>query len=139
MGSVEGTPSMMLYQPDARSPHKSREEVLIHQILVRREDRFQELIQPHMGVLSRVVMNRMRNDSAAEDVVQKTLLKAFARLEQFRFKASFRTWLIQIALNEVLQWHRTRMHGRFFTLEEIVVPQMQVADELASPLKQCER
>jgi RNA polymerase sigma-70 factor, ECF subfamily len=36
----------------------------------------------------------------AEDVTQDVLLKALARLHQFRRESTFGTWLIQIAINE---------------------------------------
>jgi RNA polymerase sigma-70 factor (ECF subfamily) len=141
MGYIECT-SLTIFRPPGvkGAPQSSEDEAfLIHQILKGRDDRFVDLVEPHMTVLSRVVRNKMRNDSEAEDVIQETLLKAFARLQQFRFKASFRTWLIQIAINEVLQWHRTRAHAQFPMLNESVLLDVQVADEFASPLKQCER
>jgi RNA polymerase sigma-70 factor (ECF subfamily) len=50
----------------------------------------------------------MPQDPDAEDVVQQALIKAFHRLRQFRFEASFRTWVLQIATREVLQWRRRR-------------------------------
>jgi RNA polymerase sigma-70 factor (ECF subfamily) len=79
------------------------------------------------------------NDSESDDVIQQTIFKAFTRLEQFRFEASFRTWLIRIALNEVVQWHRKRLSTRLLVLDHSALAQLPIADQTASPLKQCER
>ncbi|MBV8552818.1 MAG: RNA polymerase sigma factor [Acidobacteriaceae bacterium] len=50
----------------------------------------------------------VRNRSDLEDVIQDTFMKAWARLSAFRFEATFRTWLISIALNEAFALHRRR-------------------------------
>jgi len=42
----------------------------------------------------------------ADDLVQQTLLKALAHLEQFRFEANFTSWLTSIARNELRSLRR---------------------------------
>ena len=42
----------------------------------------------------------------ADDLVQQTLLKAFAHLEQLRFEANFTSWLTGIARNELRSFRR---------------------------------
>ena len=85
--------------------HRSHAEetVLIGQILVGRKELFDDLLEPHLTSLFRFVRSRMGSDSEAEDVIQVTILKAFTHLAKFRFEASFRSWLIRIAINEVAQ------------------------------------
>jgi RNA polymerase sigma-70 factor (ECF subfamily) len=48
-----------------------------------------------------MVRTRVRNSHDADDVVQETLLLAFRHFEQFRFEASFCTWLYRIAINVI--------------------------------------
>jgi RNA polymerase sigma-70 factor, ECF subfamily len=111
------------------------EALLIHRILAGQQDRFQELLQPHMGVILRTVQTKMRNHAEVDDVIQETLLKALTRLTQFRFEASFRTWLVQIAINESRQWYRRRMSiPNGSTLAE-----QQLIDASPSPLEECQR
>ena len=121
--------------------HRSHAEetVLIGQILVGRKELFDDLLEPHFTSLFRFVRSRMGSDSEAEDVIQVTILKAFTHLAKFRFEASFRSWLIRIAINEVAQCHRKRQSSRFLVLNQSALAQLQVADQGASPLKQCER
>jgi RNA polymerase sigma-70 factor, ECF subfamily len=83
------------------------EASIIHRILGGQRDLFYDLIEPHMGILRHVVRKKMGNDADADDVIQEALVKSFANLKQFRFEASFRTWLVRIAHNEAGQnWRR---------------------------------
>lgn len=50
--------------------------------------------------LFRVARAVLRDDNEAEDVLQETYLRAFAKLDGFRGQSSLLTWLTQIVLNE---------------------------------------
>src|SRR6266849_6901130 len=115
------------------------EASLIHQILTGRRDLLGDLIEPHLGVLWRAVQARMGNDPEIDDVVQQTVLKAFIHLAQFRSDASFRTWLIRIALNEVTQNWRRRLASRSIVLDPSAIAEIQVTDPKDSPFEVCER
>jgi RNA polymerase sigma-70 factor (ECF subfamily) len=66
------------------------------------------LIQNNNRRIYRVARSILRDDIEAEDVVQETYLRAFARLSTFRQEAGFSTWLTRIALNEALERLRRR-------------------------------
>jgi RNA polymerase sigma-70 factor (ECF subfamily) len=140
MGSVactlEKTPPVVTQRKDYRWEAEGQ---LIAQIVAGRKELFTVLIEPHLGPLFRLIRAKVGNDSESDDVIQQTIFKAFTRLEQFRFEASFRTWLIRIALNEVVQWHRKRLSTRLLVLDHSALAQLPIADQTASPLKQCER
>jgi RNA polymerase sigma-70 factor, ECF subfamily len=78
--------------------------------LVRAGDRsaFAAVIQRHNQRLYRVARGIVRDDSEAEDIVQETYVKAFARLGAFRGEAKLSTWLTRIAVNEALDRLRSR-------------------------------
>ena len=59
-----------------------------------------ELVDRHHAAAYRVAVSLVRDDDAAQDVVQDAFLKAFRALERFRGDASFRTWLLTITANE---------------------------------------
>jgi RNA polymerase sigma-70 factor (ECF subfamily) len=117
---------------------ESAEAQLVRQIVTGRNELFGELLQPHMIVLTRFVATKLQHDAEVDDVIQQTLMKAFAKLHQFRFEASFRTWLIRIAFNEVLRWHRDRSRSRAMFVGQLGEMQPELADKGASPLSQCE-
>jgi RNA polymerase sigma-70 factor (ECF subfamily) len=57
-----------------------------------------ELVRAHHGFLVSLVMPVIGREFC-EDVAQEAWVKAFTALERFEGRASFRTWLAQIALN----------------------------------------
>jgi RNA polymerase sigma-70 factor (ECF subfamily) len=67
------------------------------------------------------------------------VFKAFAKLAQFRFEACFRTWLIQIGLNEARQWRRKCASSRTVGLAPLPVSELPIADQNHSPLSEYQR
>jgi RNA polymerase sigma-70 factor (ECF subfamily) len=104
-----------------------------------REVQFMSLLAPHLKAVRRLVHSMARNDFDAEDILQQTLLQAFAHLHQFRFEASFKTWLMKIAINESRQNYRKSRAGRTSVVEQKVLDGLQVADEGESPQNLCQR
>lgn len=82
--------------------HKSSAEAaegdLIDRILAGHKELFMDLVHPHRRTLYAMAFSLLANKEDAEDVTQDTLLKALARLRQFRRESAFGTWVIQIAV-----------------------------------------
>jgi len=66
---------------------------------------FTALLTPHLQPIRRLVYSRLRSE-LADDVVQQTLLHAFARRHQLRSPEKFKSWLWSIAVNEVRMLQR---------------------------------
>jgi RNA polymerase sigma-70 factor, ECF subfamily len=65
------------------------------------------LMHRHAPTVRQLIASKLPYSSAeVEDLVQETFLKAWLGLPGFRFQAKFRTWLSQVALNEVLTLYR---------------------------------
>ena len=62
---------------------------------------FDHLLTPHLEAIRRFVRRRMQTEDHADDVVQGTLLLAFAHRHQLRDPAKFKSWLCSIAVNEI--------------------------------------
>jgi RNA polymerase sigma-70 factor (ECF subfamily) len=131
MGTLTCTLDKVSPIPELRGGH--REDLLIRQILAGRRDLFDDLIEPHWDAVWRSVQARMGNHPDIDDVVQQAVFKAFTRLGQFRFEGAFRTWLIRIALNEVIQNWRKRVASRSVVLEPFTLAAVSVADPKHSP------
>jgi RNA polymerase sigma-70 factor (ECF subfamily) len=69
---------------------------------------FTDLAKKHRHKLLRVAQSVTRNREDAEDAAQEALLKAFQKLDQFRGKSKFSTWLFRININESLMKLRER-------------------------------
>jgi RNA polymerase sigma-70 factor (ECF subfamily) len=71
----------------------------------------------------------LRGNSAADDLAQEVVLKAWRFLSAFRAEASFRTWLTRVPINGVRQFERRERASRFEQLSSYDV----VADRDESP------
>ncbi len=83
---------------------------LIQDVKSGNKQSFEELVVRHERFLIKVVVRMTRDLDAAEDVVQDSFIKAYKRLHLFEGRASFRSWLYQIALNTAR--NRFRKHSR---------------------------
>lgn len=63
-------------------------------------------IDDHGDVLFRFAFVRLRNEAAAEDLVQETLLSAIQSLERYAGNSSERTWLIGILKHKLIDHYR---------------------------------
>jgi RNA polymerase sigma-70 factor (ECF subfamily) len=82
------------------------------------EEAFRTLYRRHTPGLYRFVLRLLGgNEFDAEDIVQQAWLKAVEGLGDFRWEASFRTWLHGIALNCCRGLFR-RKEPRWLALEE---------------------
>ncbi len=100
----------------------------------RREAEFMNLLEPHVTAIRRMVRSMVRNDSDADDVLQQTFLKAYKYLHQFRYDASFKTWLSRIAINESRQVDRKRRCGRLCSFDQATADGMNLAPDRETPL-----
>jgi RNA polymerase sigma-70 factor, ECF subfamily len=63
---------------------------------------FELIVRRHNQRLFRTTRAILRDDDAAEDAMQESYLRAFAKLDQFAGEARFSTWLTKIAVYEAL-------------------------------------
>lgn len=72
-------------------------------------DIFAARYDEHADVLFGFVMNRVWHRQTAEDLVSEIWMKALSKKEQFNpEKASYKTWLFQIARNHIIDHLRAR-------------------------------
>jgi RNA polymerase sigma-70 factor (ECF subfamily) len=79
---------------------------------------FELIMRRHNRRLFRLARSVLRNAAEAEDVVQETYVRAFARLDEFRGPDGFAAWLARIAYNEALG--RVRGAERVVSLHDYV-------------------
>jgi RNA polymerase sigma-70 factor, ECF subfamily len=68
----------------------------------------ERLLAPHKRALLALCHGILGHREDAEDAAQETVLRALRALPGFRAEATFRTWLLRIALNVCLNWKRDR-------------------------------
>jgi RNA polymerase sigma-70 factor (ECF subfamily) len=118
---------------------EQKEALIIRQILGGRRDLLENLIEPHLEPLWRTVRAKVRDEGDTDDIVQRAVFKALTHLGQYRFEASFRSWLIQIAINEVAQLWRKRFTSRSVPWDPKAIADIAVVDPKESPFNACAR
>ena len=88
------------------APASFDDSTLITRALAGQAECFATLMDRHIAVVKRRVYFMVRNAHDADDLLQEVQLTVWRRLSTFRFESSFRTWIIRVAINEVLQLYR---------------------------------
>jgi RNA polymerase sigma-70 factor (ECF subfamily) len=84
-----------------RNAHESlTQDELIREICQGKTELFYQLIRPFERTVFSVAYSVLNDVAEAEDVTQEAFLKALKGLPSFRGESKFRTWLIQITVNE---------------------------------------
>lgn len=60
---------------------------------------FSELVKRHQRSVLRLSLRFVKEMDTAEDVTQEAFIKAYEKLNSFEGRASFKSWLFQIAVN----------------------------------------
>ena len=92
------------------------------------EEEFSRLVSQYQQQLLHMCTMYLHDESAAEDAVQETFLKAYRSLPQYRHDCSEKTWLMRIAVNTCRDMIRSswfRHNDRRITPEELQLPSQQ--------------
>jgi RNA polymerase sigma-70 factor, ECF subfamily len=124
-----------LLASEMRIPVTTPDTELIERTVAGEAACFDVLIERHGGAVRQKTRSMVQSPADAEDLVQEALLNAWRALSAFRAEASFRTWLVRIAINEVLQ-ERRRANWRFnLSLDDVD----RLTSRGESPLETAER
>lgn len=101
---------------------------LIRGTLAGRRADFDILVERHQKALYAFAFRFVHDHDQAADIVQTTFMQAYTHLAQFSGRASFKTWLHQIALNCCRQHYRSARDHPHVSLDDV-----RVADPPANP------
>lgn len=86
-------------------------EKLLNQIRAGSNKAVRELYLHYQASLFAFIRFRIRDDGAAEEILDDTFLVAFRTVERFNASSSFKTWLFGIAKNVCGTWIRKQQSG----------------------------
>ena len=94
-------PSPSAVQPPQGVPDRAGLKLLIEELQAgnHREENFRRIFDLYRQPIVGFFRNRGFSDDERRDLTQDTFLKAFRGITEFRFDASFDTWLFRIAKN----------------------------------------
>ncbi|MBA6154522.1 RNA polymerase sigma factor [Gelidibacter maritimus] len=96
--------------------HKISEAEIIRRIISGEKELYEILVRRNNQKLYRVIRSYFNDEAEIEDIMQNSYIKGFTKLYQFKFQASFSTWLIRIAINEALV--RLKEKGKLYHIDE---------------------
>jgi RNA polymerase sigma-70 factor (ECF subfamily) len=88
------------------APSTFEDSTLIKLALRGQVECFAALRDRHIVAVRRRISSMLRNTHDVDDLLQEVFLKAWCHLSTFRSESTFRTWIIRVATNEVLQSYR---------------------------------
>jgi RNA polymerase sigma-70 factor, ECF subfamily len=102
------------------SPAMLEEWNLIRQAVVGNPEAQEQLFKRHTPRLYRAVIGILRNKEDAEDAVQDSWCRAYAKLDSFEGRAAFSTWITRIAINSALMLRRRKSYRVQDSLNDIL-------------------
>ena len=111
MGHQKGMQAATVMQlPDAKSrPETGDDQALALRAQAGDMGAFEQLYRRYVGRVHAVCLRLAGNRSTAEECTQDAFVKAWESLKSFRGDSSFGTWVHRIAVNTVLERHRTQL------------------------------
>lgn len=99
------------------------------------QDALKVLMKRHNQMLYRTARSILRNDAAAEDVVQEAYLLAYRGMRDFRGDAKLSTWLIRIVVNLAIRGrrHQSRDQAMFSSISDSSADEVHEMGESHSP------
>lgn len=87
---------------------------------------FARVIQLYERTLYGLARTYVGRDEDCADVVQDTMMKAFRAIRTLREPAYFKTWMIQILINECRQWQRKKKRSPTVELSPLQIEEKAV-------------
>jgi RNA polymerase sigma-70 factor, ECF subfamily len=108
-------------------------------VVQEREARFEREVVPFMGQLYPAALRMTRNPSDAEDLIQETFAKAYAKFHQFQPGTNLRAWLHRILSNTFINTYRKKRREPLQDLSAEFQDDWQTgADPLTPPARSAE-
>ncbi len=96
---------------------------IILKILSGEKELYASIVRRYNQSLYRVGMSILNDDSEVEDSMQTAYINAYESLKNFGFRASFRTWITRILINECLL--RLKKRGKSISMNDGKIENMK--------------
>ncbi|HEX9509516.1 MAG TPA: sigma-70 family RNA polymerase sigma factor [Puia sp.] len=84
--------------------HIQADKQLVDQVLLGDTKAFGVLIKNTEGLVAQIVFKLIPNAEDRKDIVQDVYMKAFHKLNEFKFQSRLLTWIGQITYNTCINW-----------------------------------
>ena len=97
---------------------KTSDAILIEHSLNGNKQALENLIKKHQDWIYNIALTFVGNKNEAGDLTQEVLIKIVVKLDSFKQKSSFRTWIYRIVKNHFLNMKRGKYEANSITFEE---------------------
>jgi RNA polymerase sigma-70 factor, ECF subfamily len=123
-------------KPNSEELRKMNDDALITAFQGGDRDVYRILVERHQERIRNLLFSIFHDRNFIDDLAQEVFIKAYQALPNFRFEASFYTWLYRIAVNKSRDELRKKKIRRFFSfqtldegIEKEIHAQLSVAPE----------
>jgi RNA polymerase sigma-70 factor (ECF subfamily) len=95
-------------------------QLVVHRCQEGHLDAFDTLFSYYQDRVYDLACAIVRDDTAAQDVVQETFLAVFQKIDQYQGEARFDTWLTAVAVNQCRMRLRKRKIQQALSLEQLI-------------------
>jgi RNA polymerase sigma-70 factor, ECF subfamily len=94
---------------------------LINRTEAGEREAFDDLVRKYQKPLYAMLYRMVGNHEDASDLLQKAFVKAFTGLKSFERRATFKTWLYQIAINLAKNVYRDRARIEQVSIDDVII------------------
>jgi len=117
---------MVSYKVEPELSESLSDHELIRSVQAQQAWAFDMLFDRYKSMIQRHIAHIVRDEAAAEDLLQEAFLRVWTRAEQWNGQGSFKGWLFRIATNLALNYLRTlRRHPE----QPLDLPENRLEDE----------
>jgi RNA polymerase sigma factor (sigma-70 family) len=81
---------------------------MVDAVLAGEREAYRRLVEKYQGMVFAAISRITGSRPEVEDLAQETFWQAYRSLSRFRGEARFSTWLLRIAVNKAIDYHRRR-------------------------------
>lgn len=113
---------------------------IIELVLQGKKDHFTTLMDKYHNELFAYVFNITGNYHSTEDLIQGIFIRIYEQLKKYDSKrASFRTWIYRIALNQTLNYLNSKSYRNTYQTVELIEDTLKVDAGIESDIIKSER
>ncbi len=84
---------------------------IVEAVMAGEREMYRQLMEKYQKAVFAAIIRIIGSHHEVEDLVQETFWQAYRSLGRFRGDARFSTWLVRIAKNKAIDYHRRRKHS----------------------------
>ena len=109
---------------------------IVSRVIGGEKELYSLVVRKYNQRLYRIGLSIINDESAIEDVMQTTYIKAYENLDKFKFESAFSTWITKILINESLMYLKRKGQAINRKTDLFSLENGQPALELQTPLMQ---